>query len=147
MPPASSFVCAENGGPRKGGPKEAGLGKGRAAKEGGSPGQAPRKPASFRGGARNWQGDWPKTPGRLAAIGLIRLYQLSLSPLIGRSCRHLPTCSEYGYEAIARHGLIAGGWLTVWRVAKCNPLGTSGLDPVPETMRWRPVRRASHGGD
>ncbi len=85
---------------------------------------------------RNWHGNWPKTPGRLLGVGFIRAYQLTLSPIIGRSCRHLPTCSEYGYEAIARHGLLRGGWLTFWRVLKCNPLGTSGIDPVPEKMRW-----------
>lgn len=86
---------------------------------------------------RNWAGEWPKTPGRLVGIGLIKIYQLTLSPFIGRSCRHLPTCSEYGYEAIARHGLIPGGWLTFWRVLKCNPLGKAGIDPVPEKMRWK----------
>ena len=80
--------------------------------------------------------DWPRTPGRLIGTGLIRLYQITLSPIVGRSCRHLPTCSEYGYEAIARHGLVSGSWLTFWRVVKCNPLGTSGIDPVPERMRW-----------
>ena len=85
---------------------------------------------------RNYRGNWPKTPGRLLGIGIIRLYQLTLSSIIGQSCRHQPTCSEYGYEAIARHGLAAGGWLTLWRVAKCNPLGTSGYDPVPDKMKW-----------
>jgi len=80
---------------------------------------------------RNWRGPWKKTPGRLLGIGLIRLYQLTLSGFIGNSCRHLPTCSEYGYEAIARYGLIRGGWLTLIRVGKCNPWGTSGHDPVP----------------
>ena len=91
---------------------------------------------SRMGAGRNWQGDWPNTPGRLIGTGLIRLYQITLSPIVGRSCRHLPTCSEYGYEAIARHGLVSGSWLTFWRVLKCNPLGTSGIDPVPERMRW-----------
>ena len=85
---------------------------------------------------RNWSGPWRKTPGRLIGIGFVRAYQLTLSPFFGRSCRHLPTCSEYGYEAIARHGLIPGGWLTFWRVLKCNPLGKAGFDPVPEKMRW-----------
>jgi len=92
---------------------------------------------------RNWAGHWPKTPGRLLGIGIIRVYQMTLSPIIGRSCRHLPTCSEYGYEAIARHGLTRGGWLTFWRVLKCNPLGTSGIDPVPEKMRWFKKRTAN----
>lgn len=83
--------------------------------------------------SRNWQGSWPKTPGRVLGISLIRLYQLTLSGFIGNACRHQPTCSEYGYEAIARHGLFRGGGLTLWRIAKCNPWGTSGHDPVPKT--------------
>ncbi len=82
--------------------------------------------------SRNWSGKWPKTPGRVLGVGLIRLYQLTLSGFIGAACRHQPTCSEYGYEAIARHGLLKGGWFTLLRVAKCNPLGTSGHDPVPK---------------
>ncbi len=95
-------------------------------------------------GSRNWQGDWPKTPGRLLGVGLIRLYQLTLSGFIGHTCRHLPTCSEYGYEAIARHGLLPGGWLTLRRVARCGPFGTSGIDNVPETLNWRwRMRRSS----
>jgi putative membrane protein insertion efficiency factor len=60
---------------------------------------------------RNWAGPWRKTPGRLLGTGLVRLYQLTLSGFIGNSCRHLPTCSEYAYEAIARHGLWNGGWI------------------------------------
>lgn len=84
---------------------------------------------------RNWQGKWPKTPGRLLGTGLIRLYQLTLSGFIGNSCRHQPTCSEYGYEAIARHGFWRGSRLTLWRVAKCNPFGTSGYDPVPKDKK------------
>ena len=87
----------------------------------------PNKPHS-----RNWAGHWKKTPGRLLGVGLIRVYQLTLSGFVGNSCRHQPTCSEYGYEAIARYGLFRGGWLTVIRIAKCNPWGTSGFDPVPK---------------
>lgn len=83
--------------------------------------------------SRNWQGPWKKTPGRLLGVGFIRAYQLTLSGFIGNSCRHQPTCSEYGYEAIARYGLFKGGWLTAVRVAKCNPWGASGFDPVPLT--------------
>ncbi|MFK7901407.1 MAG: membrane protein insertion efficiency factor YidD [Nitratireductor sp.] len=86
---------------------------------------------------RNWKGEWPKTPGRLVGIGFIKFYQFLLSPFFGKSCRHLPTCSEYGYEAIARDGLMAGGWLTFWRVLKCNPLTKAGFDPVPQKMRWK----------
>lgn len=89
---------------------------------------------------RNWSGPFPKTPQRLFGMGLVRLYQLTLSSLIGNSCRHMPTCSEFGYEAIARHGLWAGGWMTLFRVSRCGPFGTHGIDPVPEQlearMRW-----------
>lgn len=84
--------------------------------------------------SRNFSGPWPHTPGRLAGTAIIRLYQLTLSGLIGGSCRHFPTCSEYGYEAIARHGLWSGGWLTLFRVLRCRPGGTHGVDLVPETL-------------
>ena len=94
-----------------------------------------RKQASAGPRSRNWQGTWPRTPGRLLGTSLIRLYQLTLSGFIGNNCRHMPTCSEYGYEAIARHGLIAGSWLTLKRVARCGPGGTCGIDNVPEKLR------------
>ena len=64
-------------------------------------------------------------------IGLIKLYQWTLSPLIGRACRYTPTCSNYGIEAIRKHGPFKGGWLTLKRVLSCNPWGGSGYDPVP----------------
>ena len=86
-----------------------------------------------------------KTPGRLFGMGFIRLYQLTLSGFIGNSCRHLPTCSEYGYEAVARHGLWRGGFMTLFRVMRCGPGGTHGFDPVPEALEnrlrwWAPWR-------
>lgn len=80
---------------------------------------------------RNYEGPWPRTPTRLAGTSLVRLYQLTLSGFVGNSCRHLPTCSEYAYEAIARHGLLRGAWLSARRVARCGPFGKSGFDPVP----------------
>ncbi|MCY0146999.1 membrane protein insertion efficiency factor YidD [Hoeflea sp. G2-23] len=100
---------------------------------------------------RNWRGPWRKTPGRLLGTGLVRLYQLSLSGFIGNSCRHLPTCSEYAYEAIARHGLWKGGWLSLFRVGRCGPGGTHGIDNVPETLDarlvwWAPWRLRRIGG-
>lgn len=64
-------------------------------------------------------------------IGLIKLYQITLSPLIGRQCRYQPTCSNYGLEAIRKYGPFRGGWLTLKRVLSCNPWGGSGYDPVP----------------
>ena len=64
-------------------------------------------------------------------ILLIRIYQVTLSPFIGRNCRYTPTCSNYGIEAIKKYGAIKGGWLTVKRILSCNPWGGSGYDPVP----------------
>ena len=64
-------------------------------------------------------------------IGLIKLYQVTLSPFIGRSCRYTPTCSNYGIESIRKYGPIKGSWLTLKRVLSCNPWGGSGYDPVP----------------
>lgn len=64
-------------------------------------------------------------------IGLIKLYQVTLSPYIGRACRYTPTCSNYGIEAIQKHGPFKGFWLTLKRVLSCNPWGGSGYDPVP----------------
>ncbi len=89
-------------------------------------------------------------PGLVARgmMVLIRLYQLTLSAFIGRHCRHLPTCSEYAKEAIARHGAWAGFWLGVFRVLRCHPLGTHGFDPVPEDAprhEWRFWRYRVHG--
>ena len=64
-------------------------------------------------------------------ILLIKIYQYTLSPFIGRNCRYTPTCSNYGIEAIRKYGAIKGGWLTIKRIASCNPWGGSGYDPVP----------------
>ena len=64
-------------------------------------------------------------------IGLIKLYQVTLSPWIGRACRYTPTCSNYGIEAIQKYGPVKGSWLTLKRVLSCNPWGGSGYDPVP----------------
>jgi uncharacterized protein len=76
----------------------------------------------------------------LAARGLVKLYRHMLSPLIGFDCRHLPTCSSYADEALDRFGLWAGGWMTLARLARCHPFGTSGLDFVPAALprhaRW-----------
>ena len=64
-------------------------------------------------------------------IFLIRIYQYSLSPYIGNSCRYTPTCSVYGVEAIKKYGPFKGGRLSVKRFLSCNPWGGAGYDPVP----------------
>jgi len=69
-------------------------------------------------------------------IGLIKIYQRFISPLLGPNCRHVPTCSNYGVEAYQMHGVIKGSFLTLIRVLKCNPFGTSGYDPVPEEFSF-----------
>ena len=71
---------------------------------------------------------------RTAAHLLIRSYQLTLSALVGRWCRHAPSCSSYMDEAIQRHGVWAGGWMGAARLCRCNPWGTSGYDPVPARL-------------
>ena len=68
---------------------------------------------------------------RVVALALIRLYQRTLSRVTPPTCRFTPTCSEYGYQAIARHGLVRGGWLAVKRVGRCHPFHPGGYDPVP----------------
>jgi putative membrane protein insertion efficiency factor len=65
------------------------------------------------------------------ALGLIRFYQKMISPLLPSACRFHPTCSHYGYEAIARYGVWKGGWMAVKRIGRCNPFHPGGYDPVP----------------
>lgn len=65
-------------------------------------------------------------------IGFIKLYQILVSPLLGQNCRFHPTCSHYAIEAIAKHGVLKGGYLSARRLIKCHPLHEGGLDPVPE---------------
>jgi putative membrane protein insertion efficiency factor len=64
-------------------------------------------------------------------VGLIRLYQIALSPYFGQQCRFTPTCSEYTRQAIQRHGAWKGAWLGMKRVSRCHPWHPGGHDPVP----------------
>jgi putative membrane protein insertion efficiency factor len=85
---------------------------------------------------------------RRAAHYAIRGYRLTLSSLVGRQCRHWPSCSEYADEAIARHGLWAGAWMGLARISRCGPFGTSGIDLVPDAVppcaRWYAPWRYGH---
>lgn len=93
-----------------------------------------------------------RAPHVVLARGMIRLYRLTFSAILGRSCRYLPTCSEYTEEAIARHGLWAGGWMGARRILSCHPWGGSGYDPVPDALPgryrwWRPWAARETGRD
>lgn len=65
------------------------------------------------------------------AILLIRIYQWTVAPIIGNTCRFTPSCSHYGAEAFQKHGFLRGFWLTFVRILKCNPWCKGGHDPVP----------------
>jgi len=66
-------------------------------------------------------------------IGLVRLYQLVISPYLPSSCRYHPTCSQYGIEALKQHGALKGSWLAIRRIARCHPWSDGGYDPVPQS--------------
>ncbi|WP_108485544.1 membrane protein insertion efficiency factor YidD [Oceaniglobus ichthyenteri] len=62
----------------------------------------------------------------------VRAYRVLFSPWVGHGCRFHPTCSAYALEALEKHGGVKGGWLTVWRILRCNPWGGHGIDNVPD---------------
>ncbi len=64
-------------------------------------------------------------------IGVVRLYQVALSPLLPVSCRYSPSCSVYAIEALERYGAVRGSWLALRRLGRCHPFHTGGYDPVP----------------
>ena len=68
---------------------------------------------------------------RQILTGLIRGYQLVISPALPAACRFTPTCSQYALEAVQRHGVFKGSWLAARRLAKCHPFHEGGTDPVP----------------
>lgn len=65
-------------------------------------------------------------------LGLIKIYQLGISPLMGPNCRFIPSCSQYAAEALKKHGLLRGTWLALRRISRCHPGGGHGWDPVPD---------------
>jgi putative membrane protein insertion efficiency factor len=74
---------------------------------------------------------WRTLP-RVILLALIRLYQLTLSRILpANTCRFYPTCSHYAYQAIAKYGLLRGGWMAFKRILRCQPLHPGGYDPVP----------------
>jgi len=64
-------------------------------------------------------------------MGLIRVYQMTLSKVLPPSCRFTPTCSQYTYQAIDKYGLVRGSWMGFLRILRCNPFHHGGYDPVP----------------
>ncbi|MCK9309180.1 MAG: membrane protein insertion efficiency factor YidD [Candidatus Cloacimonetes bacterium] len=67
----------------------------------------------------------------LLFLGIIRLYQIAISPYLPRSCRFVPSCSRYGFEAFKKYNFIKATYLTVWRIVRCNPFNKGGYDPLP----------------
>ncbi|KAA1282897.1 MAG: membrane protein insertion efficiency factor YidD [SAR202 cluster bacterium] len=70
-------------------------------------------------------------PARPITLSLLKFYKRFVSPFLPVSCRHLPTCSEYAYLAIEKHGVFRGAVITAKRLLRCRPYGTKGYDPVP----------------
>ncbi len=64
-------------------------------------------------------------------LGLVRAYQLTLSAVLGGTCRYYPSCSHYTYEAVERYGWVRGSWMGIKRIGRCHPFAKGGFDPVP----------------
>ncbi len=86
-------------------------------------------------------------PIGLILIAAIKAYRLAISPWFGAACRFTPSCSSYTQEAITRHGVMRGAWLGVLRIARCNPWGGSGYDPVPVCAHASHIHSAHHTHD
>lgn len=78
-------------------------------------------------------------------IKFIVVYQYIVSPLIGPSCRFIPTCSDYAIEAVGEHGIFRGAWLAIYRLCRCHPWHEGGLDPVPSVDTHAHKGRCHHG--
>ena len=88
-----------------------------------------------------WEAVWVRGIGKflsLVLIAPIRLYQLTISPMLGDVCRYHPSCSKYAVGALRTHGPFKGLTLLTYRLVRCTPLTRGGLDPVPQRGFWRP---------
>jgi hypothetical protein len=74
---------------------------------------------------------------RAAVVAPIRLYKVTVSPLLGPRCRYAPSCSDYAVQAIREYGIIRGVILAGWRLLRCNPFSPGGLDPVSAQRLFR----------
>lgn len=74
---------------------------------------------------------------RRILIGLIKVYQYLISPLLGPHCRFYPSCSHYAVEAIDRHGVPYGSYLALRRLSRCHPWHPGGIDPVPQERQTK----------
>ena len=74
----------------------------------------------------------------MVGVGIVAIYRAAISPVVhalnGPACRFEPSCSEYARDAIAMHGMVRGGAMALWRIARCNPVGGHGFDPVPDRI-------------
>jgi len=69
---------------------------------------------------------------RFLLLALIRFYQMTISKALPpNTCRFYPTCSHYGYQSIYKYGALKGGFMAIWRILRCNPFNSGGIDPVP----------------
>lgn len=84
-----------------------------------------------------------KSPLSYLLIGMIRTYQLCISPLLGRNCRFMPTCSEYALRAVERHGAIRGSLLAAGRLMRCGPWHPGGIDEVPDVFSFSGIFKAN----
>lgn len=75
-----------------------------------------------------------KSPFALILLGFYYVYKILLSPLIGRQCRYLPTCSDYAKDCVIKHGAWFGAFMGFARVCRCHPKGGSGFDPAPDVI-------------
>ena len=81
---------------------------------------------------------------RTGLVALIRVYQRTLSPLLGPRCKYYPSCSEYAVQAIGRYGILRGTVLAAWRLLRCNPFSHGGYDPVSEQTLFPGSHAHSH---